>query len=180
MKPRKINIPLLISITGILAAIAFLFAGYRFSLLLLSLVALYLTCLLIRPYLPKNRIRNEEWLPVVDATGKVYGKVALSMRDALEGKHLHPVIRIVLLHKGMLFLKARTFSAEEPPLLDYPFERHLRFKETLEEGVLETLLQNGGSPDLPSRFIFKYVCESNNANRLIYLFACNLPEDRST
>lgn len=146
--------------------------------LLLALMILQFTYEFIHRRMLEDRIMNEEWLPIVDETGSVYGKTALSISDTFEDKYLHPVIRIVLIHKGRLFLKARTFSAEESPLLDYPFERYLRFKETLDEGVKEALIENGGTPDLPCRFIFRYVYKNSPAGHLIYLYACNFPEDQ--
>jgi hypothetical protein len=148
-----------------------------YHLLLLSFMALHFTYEFIHRHLLKNQIMNEEWLPVVDETGSVHGKVALSISNTFEDKYLHPVVRVVLIHKGLLFLKARAFSAEESPLLDYPFERFLRFNETLDEGVKEALIQNDGPPDLLCRFIFRYVYKNSQTGRLIYLYACNVPDE---
>jgi hypothetical protein len=124
----------------------------------------------------KHQIINEEWLPVVDDRGTVHGKVARSVSDSAENKYLHPVVRIVLMHKGMLFLKARPLSSTEPRLLDHPFERHLRFKETLDEGVREAFIQTGETSDLPYRFIIRYVHKDDTTHRLIYLYLCNISD----
>jgi hypothetical protein len=127
----------------------------------------------------KKQILSEEWLPIVDETGAVRGKIASSVKKTSPDKHLHPVIRIVLIHKGMLFLKKKPASVDNGHwYLDYPFERYLRFKETLDEGVKEAFIENGGSSDLPYSFIFRYVYKNVNTNRLIYLYACNIPDEK--
>ncbi|MDR0866497.1 MAG: hypothetical protein LBO74_16425 [Candidatus Symbiothrix sp.] len=127
----------------------------------------------------KKQILDEEWLPIVNESGAVRGKVALSVSQTVADKYLHPVVRIVLIHKGMLFLKKKPDATDQGRWhLDYPFERHLRFKETLDEGVKEAFVENGGSPDLPYSFIFRYVYKKANTNRLIYLYACNIPDEK--
>jgi hypothetical protein len=127
----------------------------------------------------KKQILSETWLPIVDESGGVHGKVAQSVSRASDAKFLHPVIRIVLIHKGMVFLKERPSLFEsETCQLDYPFERYLRFKETLEEGVKKTFAENGGALDLPSRFVFRYVHKNIKTNRLIYLYASNIHDEK--
>lgn len=126
----------------------------------------------------RKQILNEEWLPIVDESGGVHGRIALSVSRTSGDKHLHPVIRIALINKGHLYLKERSgFPFSESNRIDYPVERYLRFKESLDEGVKETFIENGGTADLPSRFIFRYVYKSIEANRLIYLYACNILDD---
>ncbi|MDR0680402.1 MAG: hypothetical protein LBG15_00910 [Dysgonamonadaceae bacterium] len=149
-----------------------------YHVILLLFIALHFTYEFIHWHLLKNQIMNEEWLPVVNDAGVVHGKIAMSISNTFEDKYLHPVIRIVLIHKGLLFLAARKFSANESLLLDYPFERHLRFNETLDEGVKEMFIENGVTTDLPYRFIFRYVYKNNKTHRLIYLYACNISDDK--
>jgi hypothetical protein len=124
----------------------------------------------------KKHIFKEEWLPVVDESGTVHGKVALSVSQD-ENIYLHPIIRIALIHKGMLYLQQKPSFMRKIRQLDYPFKRYLRFKETLEEGVKQTFLQNGGQEDLPAHFIFRYVYKETN--RLVYLYACNLMDEQA-
>jgi hypothetical protein len=119
----------------------------------------------------KKQILNEEWLPIVNDKGAVYGKVALSVSCTEGDKYLHPVIRIALIHKGMLFLN-------DTHPLDYPFERYLRYQESLEEGIKETFIESGVPADLPTTFIFRYTYKSIDTNRLIYLYACNLKDEK--
>jgi hypothetical protein len=141
--------------------------------LLFLFVSLHYTYEFVHWNLLKKQIRTEEWLPIVDESGAVHGKVALSV-SLHEDTYLHPIIRIVLIHKGMLFLKPKT---NESGLLDYPFERYLRFQETLEDGVREAFITNGETADLPARFMFRYVYKETN--RMVYLYACNITDEEA-
>lgn len=126
----------------------------------------------------RKKILNEEWLPIVDEKGGVHGRVALSVSQSAGDKYLHPVVRIALIHKGRLFLKERSsFPINESHQLDYPFERYLRFEETLDEGVKEAFIEKGVTIDLPYRFIFHYVSKNRETNRLIYLYVCNILDE---
>jgi hypothetical protein len=123
----------------------------------------------------RKKYLAEEWLPVVDETGTVHGKIALSISQSSGNKYLHPVVRIALIHKGMLFLKERaSFDSEDIPELDYPFEVYLKYRESLEAGVLRALEENGGGKDLPSRFVFRYVFKNIKTHRLVYLYIANI------
>jgi hypothetical protein len=140
--------------------------------LLFLFIILHYTYEFVHWSLIKRQIQNEEWLPIVDESGAVHGKVALSI-SITDDKYLHPEIRIVLIHKGKLFLKQKT---SESGRLDYPFERYLRFQETLEEGIKQAFIRNGGTEDLPCHFIFRYIYKETN--RLVYLYACNITDEK--
>jgi hypothetical protein len=126
-------------------------------------------------YLLRKKYLAEEWLPIVDEMGTVHGKVASSISKSSGNKYLHPVIRIALMHKGMLFLKEKS----DPDInnlkeLDYPFEIYLKYKESLEEGVIRTFEENGGTKTLPSCYLFHYVFKDLKTSRLIYLYVSNI------
>lgn len=147
------------------------------------IILLFITIHVFYEFIHWNMIRkqmlNEQWLPIVDESGGVHGKVALSVSRGSGDKYMHPVIRIALINKGRLYLKERNgFPISENNYLDYPFERYLHFKETLDEGVRETFQDSGVATDLPSRFIFRYVEKNIEINRLIYLYACNIMDDK--
>ena len=121
------------------------------------------------PFL-RRQILKEEWLPIVDKSGAVHGKIALNI-GLTENKYLHPVVRIAVIHKGMLFLKPKPKNQS----FDYPFEWYLRFEESLNDGVKAAFTRNGGSENLPSRFVFRYI--HKETNRLIYLYICTLTDE---
>jgi hypothetical protein len=126
-----------------------------------------------------NSIKKEEWLPIVNETGAVHGKVARSESKKLRNKYLHPVVRIALIHKGRLFLKERSVEMSNGQTLDYPFERFVRFGESLDKAIKNTFKEHNADKDLPYNYIFRYIYRNEETNRLIYLCACNLHSERS-
>jgi hypothetical protein len=150
---------------------------FIFFILLYIFITFHFIYEFIHLYIIRKKYLAEEWLPVVDETGTVHGKVALSISQSSGNKYLHPVIRIALIHKGMLFLKEKKSSnLGEIPELDYPFETYLKYRETLEEGITRVFKENVGTKDLPSRFVFRYVFKNIKTNRLIYLYVSNIYE----
>jgi hypothetical protein len=119
-----------------------------------------------------RNLRREVWLPIVDKAGKVYGKIAESI-SLPDNQYMHPVIRIALIYKGSIYLSPRnSLYVSEIGKMDYPLERFLRFRESLDDG-LQIMLQQIG---LRARFICRYVC--SNYNRLVYLYICNIPNEK--
>ena len=62
----------------------------------------------IRLSMMKRGLAEETWLPVVDVKGHVIGRVAYSVSLSAEARHYrHPVVRIAVMHRGMLYLSRR-------------------------------------------------------------------------
>jgi hypothetical protein len=119
---------------------------------------------------PLVRSSYHSWLPVVNETGTVQGKVEMSI--GLSGnQYLLPVVRVAFLHKEKFLLKPSAATRQ----FDYPYERYLRFGESLEKGLHETFMQNGGTGELPARFVLRYI--HRKTNRLIYLYICNITDE---
>lgn len=153
---------------------------FVYFIVLYILVCFHLGFELFRFSQLQKRIATEEWLPIVNEGGAVQGKIAWSVTRDLGNKYLHPIIRIALIHKGMIYLKERPpFFIIHRGKLDYPFESYLMFKQTLADGVKQTLLKYGAKEDLKTQFIFRYVSENIETNRLIYLYSC-VVSDEST
>jgi hypothetical protein len=126
-----------------------------------------------------QKFKKEIWLPVVNKSGKVCGKVAYSLSKISKNTFRHPVVRIALIYKGKLFLKRRPSSAmNDAHKIDYPFERFLRFNESLDEAVKQTLLEQGAKEDLPYHYLFKYRHNTEKTNRLVYFYICNIRDEK--
>ncbi|MDR0834920.1 MAG: hypothetical protein LBN93_12210 [Candidatus Symbiothrix sp.] len=143
------------------------------TMMMIAIIALMLMIAyeIYRCYWLKKALRTETWLPIVHTDGSVHGKIAASVAQECTIKYLHPVIRIALIHNGMLFLKERPDSDRQ---LDFPVERHLRYGESLEEGVKKAFLTHAGTSGLPANFMFRYEYKVPPTHRLIYLYACNI------
>jgi hypothetical protein len=90
-----------------------------------------------------------------------------------KGKNPRTVIRIALIHKGMVFLKENRRQQ-----LDYPFELSLKYRESLDNGVKRVIRENGGSESLPYRYAFRYLFENEKKNRLIFFYVSNIKQEK--
>jgi len=150
-----------------------------YFIILYLLIIGHFTFEFVRFHQLRKQLADEEWLPIVNESGAVQGKIAWSVSKNLGNKYLHPLIRIAVIHKGMVYLKERPmYFISQKGKLDYPFETYLRFHETLNESVERTYRKAGIMDEVPTRFIFRYVSDSIETNRLIYLYACVINKDR--
>jgi hypothetical protein len=125
-------------------------------------------------------LRNEKWLPVIDESGTVYGKIAYSQSIGKKNEYLHPIVRIALIHKGKLFLCGKeNIETNDKSCLDYPFERHVLYKETVDEALTKTLELNGSEPDMNGNcnYLFHYIHRSEEMQRLVYFYVCNIRDN---
>ncbi|MDR2622827.1 MAG: hypothetical protein LBC48_09700 [Dysgonamonadaceae bacterium] len=120
-------------------------------------------------------LHNEKWLPIINESGTVYGKIAYSQSLQMKNKYLHPIIRIALIHNGKIFLREKENTKEnDKPCLDYPFERYIFYKETVDKAVIKTLQANGSKPDVNCNYLFHYIHRSKEIQRIVYLYICNI------
>lgn len=133
----------------------------------------------LRLRLLSKRLQGEEWLPVISESGVVQGRVAKSVSINLKNKFLHPLIRIALIHNGMLYLKDRDeFRLLDPAKLDYPFETYMQYNQNVGEAIKNAIKKDIKTDTLPVRFILKYVFENENTKRLIFLYVSVITSEK--
>lgn len=119
----------------------------------------------------KKKLNKESWLPVANETGRIIGKVAKSVSLASGNRFLHPIVRIALIYKGMLFLSERPKNyIVNPGKLDYPFEKRLEFDQTLDDAVGKLTQHITDTENVKTRFAFKHLYKNASASRLVYLY----------
>ncbi len=135
---------------------------------------------LIRVVILWKKIRMEDWLPIVNEAGSVIGKVAFSVSQTSRKAFLHPIVRIALIHKGLLYLCERPDNyVINPNKVDYPFEKFVFYEEKLEDAIENALGKNSESKKLPVKFVFRYLYKNNITNRLIYLYTCKIDSEET-
>ncbi len=118
-----------------------------------------------------KRLQGEEWLPVISESGAVHGRVAKSVSMGLKNRFLHPLVRVALIHNGMVYLKDRDESRLlDPGKLDYPFETYMQYEHNIGQSIKNTIRKEINADTLPMRFILKYVFENEQTKRLIFLY----------
>ena len=132
----------------------------------------------IRLSLMEGSLKKEMWLPVLNAKEEVIGCIARSVSRTVRKKYFHPIVRVALLHKGMLYLEKRpqddyVFAG----LLDYPFEKYVLFRHSLEETVKGCLGERGQLLGRAPRYLIKYVYENEKVKHLVSLYVLNVPSE---
>ncbi|GHT71201.1 hypothetical protein FACS1894155_01140 [Bacteroidia bacterium] len=134
----------------------------------------------IRVSIMKKKINSEDWLPIVNETGGVIGKVALSVSLTSQKSYLHPIVRIALIYKGLFYLCQRPEHYNiNPEKIDYPFEKFVFYNHSLDEAIGNALEKETEKKDLPVKFVFRYLFSNSTINRLVYLYTCKINDEKT-
>ena len=131
----------------------------------------------IRLSMMKRGLAEEAWLPVVDVKGHVIGRVAYSVSLSAEARHYrHPVVRIAVMHRGMLYLSRRDADrVVSPEAIDHPFCAPILFGHTPEQTVRDLVGRNlFGKSDLKPRLLVRYAFDNERVSRLVSLYVVHL------
>lgn len=132
---------------------------------------------MIRLGILNKKLKKEEWLPVINERGEIEGKIAKSVSRETKNKHMHPMVRIVLVYNGMLYLQPRSDeSILNPGKLDYPFEQYMMYSHDVEEAAQNSIKKETGREDIPMRFLLKYVFENDTIKRMMYLYVVDIDD----
>lgn len=146
-----------------------------FQLILATLIILEA----LRIRLLNKRLESEEWLPVVNESGVVQGRIAKSVSVNMKNKFLHPLVRVVLLYDGKIFLKERDRTRLlDPNKLDYPFEKYMKYQHGIDDALKNLIKSEVKSGKMPLRFLLKYVFENENTKRLIFLYVSMISTEK--
>ncbi len=141
-------------------------------------LVIIITFEVIRLRILDHKLRNEDWLPVINEAGDVKGRVAKSVTQQLKNRHLHPVVRIALINKGKLYLSHRPDDRIlNPGLLDYPFEKYMRYSHDIGKTVENIISSVTGRKEMPYQFILKYGFENDYTRRLVLLYVSVINDD---
>lgn len=124
-------------------------------------------------------MERNAFVPIVNTKGDVIGRQLAADVIREKSSHMHPVIRIAISYKDMLFLAPRSQQAIiERGKTDIPMETYLLYGETLEAGVkrlMQYYFPNMGKQNV--QFNAMYNFENNETNRLIYLFLLEVTDE---
>lgn len=126
-----------------------------------------------------NKLRAEEWLPIVTEKGEVTGKIARAVSRTLKNKHMHPVVRIALICNKKLYIQERgDDNMLDIGKLDHPFEKYMLFEHEVNTAAHNSIKRTLGT-DIESepRFVVQYVFENEVTKRLIFLFTVEIEDE---
>lgn len=125
----------------------------------------------VRLSLMQGSLQKEMWLPVLNEGGKVVGCIARSVSRSLPKKYYHPIVRIAVIHDGMLYLMKRSKDAfVSPDAIDYPFHSYVLFRHSIENTVRESVGELAEKEDMMPRFLIRYTFENEKVKHLVSLY----------
>lgn len=119
----------------------------------------------------KNKLTQEEWLPLVNEKGEVIGKAPRSVCHSSK-EYLHPVVHLhVINHKGDIFLQKRPMHKKvQPGKWDTAVGGHIAFGENLETALQREAQEEIGIKDFKAELVANYIWESDIERELIFCF----------
>ncbi len=126
---------------------------------------------IIRVQLIRTNLIKEEWWPVVSDQGKIIGSIQhlTSLND--ENKYLHPIIRVILIDKGMIFLQKRLEEDKIfPGMWDTAFSNHVRVGENIEQCIETTAKERYALEGFKYMYLSNYIAETENEKHYAFLF----------
>jgi hypothetical protein len=129
----------------------------------------------VRLFMLRGYLKNEVWLPVLNENGSVIGRIAHSVSLAATRKFYHPVVRVAVVHKGMLYLTKRDpGSLISPNALDYPFKYYVRYKQKIEDAAYEALSCCYPREAVSPRFLIRYKFENELVKHQVSVYVVYL------
>jgi isopentenyldiphosphate isomerase/intracellular septation protein A len=135
------------------------------------LFGLYMLFEFIRNKHKINKMKNEEWFPLVDEDGRVTGKAPRSVCHS-GSMLLHPVVHVHIFNqKGELFLQKRSLEKDiQAGKWDTAVGGHISLYESLEAGLKRETEEELGLKNLDYHYVTKYVWQSEIEKELTYVF----------
>ncbi len=135
------------------------------------LFGLYFLIELVRQKQKQKAFANEEWVPIVDETGRVTGQAPRSQVHN-GSKLLHPVVHLHVIHrnKAVLLQKRPESKLIQPGKWDTAVGGHISAGETLNVSLQREAFEEIGLKDFSAKLQKTYIWESEVEKELIYLF----------
>lgn len=125
-----------------------------------------------------KQLRKEEWLPIVNESGEVTGRIAKSVSLKMTKRFMHPMVRVALIHNGEIYIQKRASNNPiDPSTYDHPFEKLMLFNHEINISVRNSISRALNMQELPFNFLLKYVFENEDVKRLVFLFVSRIENE---
>lgn len=126
---------------------------------------------ILRVLIIRSKLVREEWWPIINIQGKIVGSIQhlTSLND--EKKYMHPIVRVLLIDKGMILLQKRSSeSMIFPGLWDAAISNHVQMGETIEQCVERTAEERYSLENFKYMYLSNYTLECVKENHYAFLF----------
>lgn len=131
----------------------------------------YFSYELVRQKRKQKILAQEEWVPLVDESGKVKGSAPRSTVHN-GSKQLHPVVHMHILNrnKALLLQKRPESKLIQPGKWDTAVGGHISAGETIEQALQKEAFEEIGLKGFSAQLLQVYKWESEVEKELVYLF----------
>ena len=135
------------------------------------LFAVYFVIEFVGKFLKNRKLKNQEWLPVVNPDGKVIGK-ATRTECHKNSDLLHPVVHLHVFNgNGELFLQKRPMhKLIQPGKWDTSVGGHVSLNETIETSLAREAKEEIGIEGFNPQLLIKYVWKTEVESELVFSF----------
>lgn len=141
-----------------------------------SILIFLMTYEMLRVQIVRAKLLKEEWWPIVSEQGKIVGSIQHLTSLSDENKYIHPVIRVMLIDKGMVLLQKRTSDdTAHSGMWDTAVSNHVKVGENIEQCVDRTAKESYSLEGLKYMHLSNYTLEVSNEFHYSFLFvSCQL------
>jgi len=126
---------------------------------------------ILRIQLIRNKLILEEWWPIVNNQGKIIGSIQQNTSLHDQRKYQHPVVRLLFIDKGMIFLvKKSNESHDAANLWDSTISKHVRMDETVEKSVENIVEDRYNISNFTYMYLSNYTIECKSEIQYSFLF----------
>lgn len=126
---------------------------------------------LLRVQIIRSHLVKEEWWPIVTEQGKIIGSIEHNTSLLDKKKYIHPIVRVLMIEKSMVFLQKNSpYDSTAPGLWDTVISNHVRMGETIDQCIERTALEKYALNNFKYIYISTYTHEQKNEHHYAFLF----------
>ena len=119
-----------------------------------------------------QKLKDEEWLPVIDTAGKVIGNAPRFAVHSGKTRWLHPVVHLHIIQKGGIWLQKRPMHKQvQPGKWDTAVGGHLDMGESIEKALIRETREEIGIDITNPVVLGQYLWESELEREMVFSFA---------
>lgn len=125
-----------------------------------------------------KEIKNEEWIPIVNESGAVKGRIARSEMFNDTSDLIFPMVRIALIYDNMLYL----YKDPKTHYYNWPINRYVPFGMKMDDFLNKICVENLNEQNpkkIKPKFLMRYLENIGNNKRLVFLYTINLNSEYS-
>ena len=120
----------------------------------------------------RRKLKKEEWLPLIDTSGKVIGHAPRFAVHDSKNRWLHPVVHLHIIQKGGIWLQKRPMhKLVQPGKWDTAVGGHLNMGESIENALVRETREEIGIDVTNPMVLGKYLWESTLEREMVFSFA---------